>query len=496
MGVVARQGIKTSVILYLGVLLGALNTIWVYPKFLAPGEIGTLRLLLASELIFAVFVRLGTTSIVDRFFPTFKDNPQKKGAFIQFCLLYPLVGLAVFFAAYLLFPDAWLYFYKERSPTIVKYYYILALLVFLITYQYVLMAFARAYYRIVIPNILDNFFLKFSISIMALLLGFQIINFDQFIKGIVLVRVFNVIVLAIYFHQLIPEKIQWGHFLTKREIKEIIQFGLYVVLGGASAIIISQVDTLMISSIIGETATGIYTTAFFMGTVVEMPRRALAQISLPVIASAWKNNDFQTIQRIYQKTSLNQLIVGAWVLLLILVNIGDLFTLMPKGYIYRQGYYVAVIIGITRFIDMAMGANNEILLHSKYYKFNLLFNVILALLMVGINLVLIPVYKLNGAAIATLSSIIIFNLIRFIFLWWKYKIQPFSPQTLLTLLVGGIAILGVYLISFLSIPTLLNIAIKSLIISLTFAAGIWYLKLSEDITQLAQKVITLIKKRR
>lgn len=495
MGIVARQGIKTGIILYIGVLIGALNNVWFFPKFLAPEEIGILRLLLSNEAVLFTLVQLGTNGIIDRFFPVFKGNPKKRGALVQFTLLYPLLGLGVFLSIYFLFPDLWQSFYAQKSPGVIKYYGVLALLVFLYTYQLILVAFCRAYYRIVVPNILDNFLLKGAIAVMAVLLGFNIMTFSQFIWGLVFIRFINIGVLIAYLKQLVKEPVLWGNQLAKDELKEVTQYGFYMILGSASSVIISQVDVMMLASIIGERETGIYTIAFFMGAVVEMPRRALSQISVPVISSAWKDNDLATIKQIYQKTSINQLIVGAWVLGLILLNVQDIFAIMPKGKIYQQGIYVVVLIGLTRFLDMAMGANNEILLYSKYYRFNLLTNVILAVIMVGINAILIPMYQLTGAAFATLLSLIIFNLIRFTFLFVKYKIQPFTQKTLLALLLIGATTLLAYFTSKIHLSPLINIVVKSIIISLFFAAGVWGLKLSEDINQLIKKVTGIIKRK-
>ncbi|OJJ22614.1 hypothetical protein BKI52_08005 [marine bacterium AO1-C] len=497
MGIVVRQGAKTGVILYVGVLIGALNNLWFFPKFLSPDQIGILRVLLANELLLFAFVQLGTTGFIDRFFPKFKESINKKSAFVQLSLLYPLLGFAVFYTLYFLFPDIWKSFFAQKSPGVLRYYHLLALLVFLFTYQQILAAFARAHFRIVIPNFLDNFLLKFLILSMIILLGWQIISFDQVILGLVLARLLNVLVLIGYLYQLIPEKIQWGHSLSKSEVKEIITYGLYIVIGGASVIIISNFDTVMIASLIGTKYAGIYTIAFFIGTVVEMPRRALGQIAVPVISSAWQKNDLAAIKEIYQKTSINQLIAGAWALMLILGNIQDLFLIMPKGEVYAQGLYVVVFIGLARFIDMSIGTNHEILLYSKYYKFNLLSNVFLASIMIGLNAVLIPIYQLNGAAFATLFSLIIFNIIRFVFLWVKYKIQPFTSKTLWALLViGGTVTITYFLTSLYAFPPIINIIVTSIIISSLFGTGVLALKLSEDLNQLILKVYQMIRRKR
>jgi O-antigen/teichoic acid export membrane protein len=493
MGIVARQGIKAGIILYTGVLIGALNNVWVYPQFLAPEEIGILKLLLASELVIIAFTQLGTSSIVDRFFPKFKNDEQTRGAFLQFSLLYPLLGLGLFLSLYFLFPDFWISIYIKKSPGITQYYGVFAILVFVTSYQMILSAFSRAHYRIVVPNMLDNLILKGGITLSIILLHMEVINFHQLIWGLVFIRTINVSILILYLRNIFIKPILWGKLLSKTSLNELIKYGLYIVLGGASSVIISNIDIIMIAKLIGEKETGIYSIVFFMGTVVEIPRRALSQISVPVIASAWQTNDLDAIKQIYQKTAINQLIVAALVLGLILLNIQDVFSLMPKGAIYGQGVYVVVFIGFTRFVDMLMGANNEILLYSRYYRFNLITNVILAIIMIGLNFILIPIYGINGAAFATLLSTIMFNLIRFIFLLVKYGMHPFTHKTAWAILwVAVTAVLGYFMLS-LKLHPIFNILAKSIIVSSIFAVGVWKLKLSEDINMIVDKALTFVK---
>jgi len=496
MGIVARQGAKAGVILYVGVILGALNVIWLYPKFLSPEQIGVFRLLLANEAFLATLFQLGAVGIVDKFFTFFKDTADKKGAFIKFTLLYPLIGFSIFVLVYFLVPDLFISAYAKKSPNIIRYYYLLPILVFLLIYLGVLMGFARAYFRIVVPQILENVLLRAAIIVLLILLSRQLITFDQFIWGFVGIRLCNDIILTFYLYRLIPGPINWRSWIPKIKVKEFIQYALYITLGTTSGIIISNVDIIMLGSYLGERATGIYTVAFFIGMVVEIPRRAIAQISTPVISEAWKNNHLHIIKDIYQKTSINLIIVGGLITLLILFNIQDLFAFMPKGEIYQKGIHVVTFISFARFVDMASGANHEILLYSKYYKFTLFSNLIFALMIVGTNALLIPIYQLNGAALATFISIVIYNFIRFTFLLWKFKLQPFNQKTVWTLALMGItAIIGQTLSFFIQINPLVNITIKSIGISSIFIIGVWTLKLSEDINQFVFQLISLIKEK-
>ena len=137
---------------------------------------------------------------------------------------------------------------------------------------------------------------------------------------------------------------------------------------------------------------------------------------------------------------------------------------------------------------MAAGVNGEIIVMSKYYKVKVVIIVLLAIVTILANYLLIPIYGLNGAAIGSAIALVIFNLSKYIFLFVKMKIQPFSLATILTLLVGLIILaLGFYL------PKTDNVFIdmiyRSATVTITYASLVYFLKLSPDINEQVDRLI-------
>ena len=119
--------------------------------------------------------------------------------------------------------------------------------------------------------------------------------------------------------------------------------------------------------------------------------------------------------------------------------------------------------------------------------------IILGVLTVTTNLLFIPIWGIEGAAIATASTIVVFNLIRFIFVYIKLKIQPFSVKTILVLFILAIAF-GVN--EFL--PFWKNIyfdtVYRSLILGVLIALPAYFLRVSDDINAFIEKHLGLLKK--
>lgn len=490
MGIIIRQGLKYSTIAYVGVLIGAFNTIWLYPKLLNPEEIGLLRLVQANGLFLAGFVQLGAANLADKFFPVFKTADKTNNGFLFFLLFYPLAGFLVFLFAFLVFKDFWLGIYEEESPVVNQYYYYFIPLILFMMYQLILEAYSRINLRIVIPGIFRDIFLKIFTSVLVVAYFFKVINFHGLVLYLTGFYGFLVLMLLAYLHSLKVLHIKPNfQFLNKSLIKEIALYGAFVLLGGAGTLIISQIDTLMLGSMAGTREVAIYTIAYFIGTIIEIPRRAIAQISTPIISQAWMRNDVEKIDEIYHKSAINQLIIGSFLFLGIWCNIDAIFNLIPNGEIYRPGKYVVLFIGFTRLFDMATGVNGEIILQSRYYKFNLISVAILATLLVVTNWIFIPLYGINGAAFATALSVFLYNILKFLFLWIKFRIQPFNIKTVIVLLI---AVFTFFAASIVPVPedgfgnTVLSILIRSSIITILFAGATYIFQISDEANHLVQ----------
>jgi hypothetical protein len=157
---------------------------------------------------------------------------------------------------------------------------------------------------------------------------------------------------------------------------------------------------------------------------------------------------------------------------------------------YLDAGWIFFLLGLTRIIDMGTGVNAQIIATSVYWKFELISGVILLSLMLPLTYILTVNYGLIGPAIATIISITIYNLIRIVFLWSKFKLFPFTIKTLYTLLVAGTCWLACYFL-FRNMHGIPGIALRSITFILLYAAGTLYMKLSPDIIP----VINSIKKR-
>ena len=493
MGIVIRQSIKGSIVSYAGILLGAINMLFIFPFYLSPKDIGIIRLIESIALMIAAFGAVGVNQIADRFFPQFRAPEKKHQGYFTILLLINLIGFLLSSIVFLFFKDFWLGFYQEEASEVVNFYGEIVLFTFCIMFFNLLESYSRIHLRIVIPNLFRQLILRLVITVGIILYAYHWIDF----YGLIIWRILSfgsmAIMIGIYI------KILGVFFLTidfnvfkKPVFKEMITYGLFMVIGGASSIIIVQIDSLMIGSLLKTEKLGVYTIAFFVGTIVEIPQKMFVQIISPILSQAWANKDLEQIHSIYKKSSVNQLIIGALIFIGIWASIDDLFSIMPNGESYRPGKYVVFFVGMTRIVTMVSGVNYQILIQSRYYKFNLTLAFLLAIFITLANLVFIPWFGITGAALATFISHILYNLSKIAFLWYKFKIQPFSYKILVIICIT----LTSYGFSQLlpEFPgVILNIIAKSLTISILFTSLILVFRVSEEYHQIALLVLQKIK---
>jgi hypothetical protein len=124
--------------------------------------------------------------------------------------------------------------------------------------------------------------------------------------------------------------------------------------------------------------------------------------------------------------------------------------------------------------------NNQIIGTSTYWRFDFFTGVLLAALTLPLNYLLTITFGFTGPAIADLLTFSIYNAIRWFFLWRKFHMQPFTRETVYTLLLGA-AVWWVCQSLFGRYSGILWMMIRSLVFVGLYGAGVLGLRLSTDI---------------
>ncbi|HPW60769.1 MAG TPA: oligosaccharide flippase family protein [Cyclobacteriaceae bacterium] len=496
MGIVIRQSIYSTLISYLGVAIGYINLLYLYPKFLSLEQVGLFRTIQDAAILFTPFAQFGLTQSIFRFYPQLVKDQRTSHTFITLMALMALAGFAIFFLLFKIFETPLLSYFQDNAKEIIQYASLVLWLTLVLVMIAVLEAFSRSLLKTVVPNLLREVMARLFLSVLVLFYFGGFITFNQFIICSVLGYLLWLLILLFYLWKQGEISLQTNFTaLDQTKFPELFKYSLLSFAGMAGLILIGKIDSMMVSALLGLSANAIYTTAFYMATVIEIPKRALSQLAMPLISRSFEKGDLKEVANLYRKTSINQFIIGSLLLIGVWINLDNLFALMPNGEHYGIGKWVVIIVGGGKLVDMLFGPSSEIIVLSKYYKFNILLILILAALIIVSNNLLIPRYGIDGAAWGAAFALVAFNITKYIFIYLKFDIQPFTVATGKVLAIAFITLLS-NTVLFKFENTILDIIVRSSLITFIFGGLILITKSSPEANDLFKKGLNLFIKKK
>ena len=477
MGIIQKQGVKSSFYIMLGFVIGAINLLVLFPLFFTKNDQGLVRAIIDIGATLSVFCTLGTLPVVYKFYPFYNQylGPQKNELpFIT--LLLNLMGFG------LLLIIGWhekdfIIRKLGKSPSLAQYFNYVYPYTFFLLLFYWLEAFAWGLRKGVYTNFLRETAIRILTTILIVAFGFHWITLPQFI---VLFSFIYAVPVVLLFINLIQSK-QWSiraftiSSVTRRLKGKMISFALFVFAGQFFNLLARTNDTIMIVTLRSLSDASIFAIATYVSAILEIPQRSLNSISIPVLAQSWKDKDFANIKHIYHKSVSNLLVIGLMLFGLIWLNIENLVAFLNWVSHKQSGGYDAIsklifILGIAKLIDLATGVNGQIIGTSNYWKFDFFTNLFYILLSIPLNYYLILNYSLEGLAYSNLIALTLYNSIRFTFLYKKFNLQPYTFKHGLFLLASIGLMLGIH-----QLPMASNFAVNIAIQSVSFGIGFYLL---------------------
>lgn len=495
MSTIKKQSIHSAIFSYLGVVIGFISQGLLIPNLLTKDQNGLLGLLLSFMYIFVQVASLGFNSAGSRFFPRFSEK-KGYGGFLFTGLSISISGFILASAFLVILKPLFLSTSAEKSTILDEYFYLLLP----ISLGTILFNFFDNYsknlFETVAGTFLNQFVQRLIILIGLVLIAVIGISFDVFIWIWTSAFIIPTIWMIIKSMQLSGFSLNPDFSVfTPKFKKEFINYSLITVLTGFSSMIIMYIDKIMLTYYGGLEDTGVYNTASFFGSILGMSLIAMNKAAVPVIVNAFKNNDLHTISTIYRKSCVMQLIIGSLIFGGILINLDSFFELIPQG--YEEGKWVIIILGLGKLFDLATGLNGSILVLSKYYRYDSIIMISLIVLTILANMLLIPEYKLIGAALAAGISTIYFNTIRFWLVWKKLKMQPFDLKIVKVIAVSTLIIGVAYQIPVIGgsvFNNLLDMAIRSAIFSVIFITVMYKMRVSLEMNDIINRVFKSLSK--
>lgn len=487
MGIVLNQSIKNTVITYLGFGIGAINALFLYTNFLGKIHYGIVAFLLSASGIMMPLMAFGVHNTLIRFYSKYKTEAEREN-FLSFMLFMPLLLIIPISIITVFGYDQIAFLLTKKNPEIRPFLWLIPIIGLAMGYFEIYYAWVKVHMQSVFGNFISEVVVRVIILLLLFAVHWEWIGKDTFIyalSGAYLAQLLAMKAYAMYV------KLPIFRVKVPKNIKEIVTYSLFVVLSGGIAVFLIEFDKVMIASYIDISNNALYSVAIFIATVIAVPSRAMQQIVYPITAKLMAENKHNELNDLYKKSAINLQVIGGLVMLYVFLNINELYKLIPHD--YSGGVLAVFMIGLSKFYDVILGNNNAIVFNSKYYRIILVFGLVLVFLMIGLNMVFIPLYGIEGAALATLLSIMVYNTIKLLFVVKKMNLYPFSINTVKSF---GIIALVFGLFYFWEFPfnPIINIGLKSILITLIYVFLNYKYAISNEINQILNKYLKMIQR--
>jgi O-antigen/teichoic acid export membrane protein len=443
MGNIKKQGFINTIISYVGICIGFFNLIILQPFMLKPEEVGLTRIIYSFTLIIGTLFPVGLNFLTIKFFPRFRNKENGHNGYFGLLILITFIGY-LFVALFIFFIKNYIFLKYNNSPLFIEYFYYVFPISFCIGFVSILTGYCGALFKTSVPSFLNDIYLRVFMMIIVALYYSKLISFPVFVFFYSLSYVIQLLALFFYlkFLKAFTLKINWTFFRTQHK-KEIFKYTILLAMASLASIGIRNVDIIIIGSYLNLDAVAIYTIGMTVGSLIEIPVNSLGRIADSKISDAIQRNDMHLVKEVYQKSVKYLILIGGFIFVMLCANINEAITFLPEKYYGAK--WVIIIISFSAFINMATGVNTSIIYYSSKYIIGTYLLIAMIVISILLNMLLIPIYNIEGAAIATSVAMVFYNGAKFIIIKQHFKLQPYDRTVFKILLAILICISMIFI---------------------------------------------------
>ncbi|MEJ0029275.1 MAG: hypothetical protein WDO15_02380 [Bacteroidota bacterium] len=223
MGIVVRQSIFTTIISYVGVLVGYVNVLYLFPKFLEPDQIGLLRSVQDAAILFSPFAQFGLSHSLIRYYPQLVKEKNSQGAFLSLILLMSLGGFVIFLVVFKTFEQSILTYFSENAAAMLQYVPIVLWLTFILLITGIIESYSRSLLKTVFPNLMREVAIRLMMTVLVTAYFMGWMSFETFI--VTTVFAYLVWLLSLLVYLAVSKDLSFSMkfaFISREKTKELV----------------------------------------------------------------------------------------------------------------------------------------------------------------------------------------------------------------------------------------------------------------------------------
>ncbi|EAS19654.1 conserved hypothetical transmembrane protein [Flavobacteria bacterium BBFL7] len=482
MGIVIKQSGWNLAITAAGFVLGALNVLLLATTYLDDQYYGLWGYILSTAFLLFPLMSFGIHNTLVKFYSRY-DDKNDRDSFLTQMLLWPLIVIIPVFILIYIYYDPIRLYIANRNQITSDFVWPIAVIAVFQAYFEIFYAWTKVHMKTIGGNFLKEVFYRFGATVMLISLALNWITQIQFIYSLVIIYGLRAFIMKIVALKTYSPKWQLGKIKAS---KDLINYSLLMIVAGSVSTALLDLDKFMINDYLIIDNISWYNVAVFIATVIAVPARGMAQIMHPLTAGHFNRGEMIEVEHLYKRSSLNLSIISGFLVIIIICNVNEFYDLMRPE--YRVGIPIVMLIAIVKYAESLLGSNNAILYNSDLYRVTLWLGLLLAFIAVILNMWLIPLYGLIGAAISTCIAYVLYAFAKAFYVYHKLHIHPWTTRTSLSIFVI-LAFIAVFYFWDFSWNPVLNILIKSIILSIAYLLVIRKMKLSDEINGLVSKYL-------
>jgi O-antigen/teichoic acid export membrane protein len=197
--------------------------------------------------------------------------------------------------------------------------------------------------------------------------------------------------------------------------RQVLHVASPIFLSSSIFMLMSWTDTLMLGYFMQEGDVGVYRVAFKISTLITFAQFAINGIAAPMIADLYHRGAHKELKQLIHKTGWFNFVLSVPIFLIILFAPSFLLGLFGQEFV--QGRGILLILSMGQVVFALSGPVMYILTMTKHERTALHIMYVTAGLNIIGNALLIPVYGLWGAALATSVTTLLWNVLAVIYVF-------------------------------------------------------------------------------
>ena len=218
MGIVINQSIKNTLVTYFGFAIGAVNALFLYTNFLGKTHYGMVAFLLSAANIMMPLMAFGVHSTLIRFYSRCQTEAERE-KFMNFMLVLPLFLIVPITAITFLGYDQIAYFILKENPQVKPFLWLIPIIGICMGYFEIFYAWVKVHMQSVFGNFISEVLVRVVILCLLFAVHWDWITKDQFIYGLFLAYLLQLIAMKIFAMYVRMPKLS---FKVPHNIKEIV----------------------------------------------------------------------------------------------------------------------------------------------------------------------------------------------------------------------------------------------------------------------------------